>query len=116
MKKTTKEANGTSFHDTTIRCSVKLLKEILGECTYGNNDGQDKVNYEWIMETEDGDVYLKHEDYKNKFIKLDELLNKFQDQVYLSIVLHQEEKEFISNFLLGTKYEYLIPHILNQKY
>ena len=56
MKKTTKEANGTSFHDTTIRCSVKLLKEILGECTYGNNDGQDKVDYEWIMETEDGHV------------------------------------------------------------
>lgn len=61
MKKTTKEANGTSFHDTTIRCSVKLLKEILGECTYGNNDGQDKVNYEWVMETEDGDVFTLYD-------------------------------------------------------
>jgi hypothetical protein len=97
---------------------IKMLMESKPEFSIVKEDNYINKYDENIdmIETEDGDVYLKHEDYKNKFIKLDELLNKFQDQVYLLIVLHQEEKEFISNFLLGTKYEYLIPHILNQKY
>ena len=97
---------------------IKMLMESKPEFSIVKEDNYINKYDENIdmIETEDGDVYLKQEDYKNKFIKLDELLNKFQDQVYLLIVLHQEEKEFISNFLLGTKYEYLIPHILNQKY
>jgi hypothetical protein len=96
---------------------IKILMEskpefnIVKEDNYINKYGE-SID---MIETEDGDVYLKHEDYKNKFIKLDELLNKFQDEIYLSIVLHQEEKEFITNFLLETKYEYTIPYILKQK-
>jgi hypothetical protein len=96
---------------------IKILMEskpefnIVKEDNYINKYGE-SID---MIETEDGDVYLKHEDYKNKFIKLDELLNKFQDEIYLSIVLHQEEKEFITNFLSGTKYEYTIPYILKQK-
>jgi hypothetical protein len=61
MKPTTKSANGTSFHDTTIRMSVKQLKEILGEPVYDGNDGQDKTNYEWEMETDSGDVFTVYD-------------------------------------------------------
>lgn len=61
MKKTTKEPNGTSFHDTVITCTVQTLKDILGEETYGNNDGEDKVNYEWVLETEKGDVFTVYD-------------------------------------------------------
>lgn len=61
MKPTTQDADGTSFHDTTIITSVKQLTEILGEPCYDGNDGEDKVNYEWIMETDDGDVFTVYD-------------------------------------------------------
>jgi hypothetical protein len=104
---------------------IKTLMEtksdfsIVREDNYINKYGE---NIDMI-ETEDGDVYLKHEDYKNEFIKFDDLVRvyrwssygpKYEDQTKLSIVLHSEEKEFVTNFLLGTKYEYLIPDIIKQ--
>jgi hypothetical protein len=55
MKPTKKSISGTSFHDTTIVASVKQIIEICGEPYDESNTGKDKVNYEWIMETEDGD-------------------------------------------------------------
>ena len=61
MKKTSQSANGTSFHDTTICCSVATLKEVLGDPDYDGNDGQDKVNFEWVMETENGDVFTVYD-------------------------------------------------------
>jgi hypothetical protein len=97
---------------------IKTLMEtksefnIVKEDNYTNKYGE---NIDMI-ETEDGDVYIKHEDYKNDFIKLDNLFINYDDQITFFIVLHQEEKEFISNFLLETKYEYLIPHFLNKKH
>ena len=57
MRPTTKSTNGTSFHDTTIRCSVNDLREILGEPINESNDGSDKVNFEWDMETDEGEVF-----------------------------------------------------------
>lgn len=70
MKATTKESNRTSFHGTVINCTVQTLKDILGTQTYGNNDGRDKVNYEWVMETADGDVFTVY-DWK-KYRPLDD--------------------------------------------
>lgn len=61
MRQTTKSAVGTSFHKTTLKCSVNTLIEILGEPMYDGNDGEDKVNFEWEMETEDGDVFTVYD-------------------------------------------------------
>jgi len=63
MKKTFKEVNGTSFHSTVIEATVNELKQILGEPDYDGNDGEDKVNFEWEMETNNGDVFTVY-DYK----------------------------------------------------
>ena len=41
---------GTSFHDTTIQCSVEQMKAVLGEPDFYDNDGADKVNFEWMRE------------------------------------------------------------------
>ena len=57
MKQTKKSVAGTSFHDTVIWTTVKGLKQILGEPTFNQNTGEDKVNYEWNMETSEGDVF-----------------------------------------------------------
>lgn len=61
MKKTLQSPNGTSFHDTTIKCSVSTLIEILGEPYYSGNDGEDKVNFEWNMETDEGDIFTVYD-------------------------------------------------------
>ena len=56
MKKTEKSADGTSFHNTTIITTVNELVEVLGEPTYQQNTGDDKVNVEWICDNYLGDV------------------------------------------------------------
>jgi hypothetical protein len=66
-----------------------------------------------MIETKDGDVYFKHEDFHNQFIKFDDLLKL--NHLKLVVILNSEEKKFVCGFLSGTKYEYLIPHIMEQK-
>jgi len=61
MKKTTKSTNGTSFHGETISASVNDLIRILGEPTNEQNDGSDKVNFEWEMELDNGEVFTVYD-------------------------------------------------------
>jgi hypothetical protein len=49
--KTNTNISGTSFFGGEIECSVNDLIKVLGEPTYNSNDGQDKTNIEWNMET-----------------------------------------------------------------
>jgi hypothetical protein len=56
MKKTEKSINGTSFHDVVINSSINELTQLLGEPSYYDNSGDDKVNVEWDCELEDGRV------------------------------------------------------------
>jgi len=42
----------TSFHGTVFNASVADLRKILGEPRYKVNDGRDKTNFQWVMETE----------------------------------------------------------------
>jgi len=53
-KKTNKSSVGSSFHNDTITASVAELEAILGPATYENNNGKDKVNFEWECELESG--------------------------------------------------------------
>jgi len=61
MKKTFKETSGTSFHSTVIEATVNEMKHVLGEPHYDGNDGQDKINFEWEMETNNGDVFTVYD-------------------------------------------------------
>ena len=70
MKKTDKSADGTSFHNHTFSATVGGLRKALGEPYCEQNDGEDKVNFEWIMETEDGTVFTVY-DWK-EYRQLDE--------------------------------------------
>lgn len=60
-KKTNQTPNGTSFHGTVIVCSANELKTVLGEPTYEDNTGEDKVNLEWVCETENGKVFTVYD-------------------------------------------------------
>jgi hypothetical protein len=61
MQRTFQSIGGTSFHNTTIKCSVSTLIKVLGEPEYFPNDGEDKVNFEWEMETNEGDVFTVYD-------------------------------------------------------
>ena len=71
MKATFKSATGTSFHNTTFSATVGDLRKILGEPCCEQNDGEDKVNFEWVMETNDGEVFTVY-DWKEYHV-IDEL-------------------------------------------
>ena len=72
MRPTTKSANGTSFHGTTITTSVQKLRKVLGEPNYSPNDGMDKVNFEWQAEPEFGDVFTVYDWKEYRKIREDE--------------------------------------------
>jgi hypothetical protein len=64
--------SGTSFHNSTITATVNELIAALGEPQYQSNDGQDKVNFEWDCETEDGDVFTIYDWKEYRRISKDE--------------------------------------------
>lgn len=64
--------SGTSFHNSTITASVNELIAALGEPQYQSNDGQDKVNFEWECETEEGDVFTIYDWKEYRSISTDE--------------------------------------------
>jgi predicted secreted protein len=56
-KKTYQDTDGTSFHGVVIRATVNQLISAFGEPTIVDNTGEDKTNYEWDMETNEGEVF-----------------------------------------------------------
>jgi hypothetical protein len=74
MKKTNSSVDGTSFHDVVIKASVNHLISVLGEPTIQDNTGEDKVNFEWDCETEDGDVFTIYDWKEYRKLDLDELI------------------------------------------
>jgi hypothetical protein len=61
MKQTKKSPMGTSFHGTVFNASVADLRKILGEPDMEQNDGRDKVNFEWTMQTENGKIFTVYD-------------------------------------------------------
>ena len=72
-KKSYKDTNGTSYHDTTISATVNQLTAAFGE-PYDNNTGEDKVNFEWDMETEDGEVFTIYDWKEYRIISKNEII------------------------------------------
>jgi hypothetical protein len=56
-KKTNSSTDGTSFQGVTIFTNVQDLTRAFGEPTIQDNTGEDKVNFEWDMETDEGNVF-----------------------------------------------------------
>jgi hypothetical protein len=71
-KKTYQSTDGTSFHGVTIRATVNQLISAFGEPSDDSNTGEDKVNFEWDMETEEGEVFTIYDWKKYRMIDVDE--------------------------------------------
>jgi hypothetical protein len=74
MKNTNQSTNGTSFHGSTFTATVQDLRKILGEPDSETNDGDDKVNFEWEMETDDGEVFTVYDWKEYRRLEEDELI------------------------------------------
>ena len=73
-KKTYQSTDGTSFHGITIRASVEQLTKAFGDPTIVDNTGDDKVNYEWDMETDEGEVFAIYDWKYYRPLKSDEIV------------------------------------------
>lgn len=74
-KLTDKSADGTGFHGTTITTTPQKLIDALGEPQWDGNDGSDKTNFDWICETEDGDVFTIYDWKYYRPLKMDEIVD-----------------------------------------
>jgi hypothetical protein len=70
-KKTYKNVDGTSFQNVTFKATVEQLTNAFGDPD-DNNTGEDKVNFVWDMETENGDVFTIYDWKEYRKIDLDE--------------------------------------------
>ena len=73
-KKSNQSTDGTSFQNVTFKASVQQLINVFGEPTVHDNTGEDKVNFEWDMETEDGDVFTIYDWKEYRKLDLDETI------------------------------------------
>jgi len=68
------KAIGTSWHGAIVKASVNELTGILGEPLCATNDGEDKTNFEWCMETANGDVFTVYDWKEYRVLDLDETI------------------------------------------
>ena len=66
--------SSTSFFGTTFLASVNQLIEVIGQPTIQDNIGEDKTNFEWDMELEDGTVFSIYDWKEYRTIGLDEVI------------------------------------------
>jgi hypothetical protein len=71
-KETNQSTNGTSFQDVTFKASVQQLTNAFGEPDYSSNTGEDKVNFEWVLETDEGNVFAIYDWKEYRELDLDE--------------------------------------------
>jgi len=66
--------HGTSFFNTTITTSVNELIRVLGEPQYEDNTGEDKTNFDFVCETDEGDIFTIYDWKYYRPIEKDEII------------------------------------------
>jgi hypothetical protein len=94
VKHTRKSSGGTSFHGTTIKTTVGKLKELFPNSYYEQNDGSDKSNYDFTLETSTGDVFTIY-DWKTYRPIGDNEMVSFHIGGHNSTVTEQAKNELI---------------------
>jgi hypothetical protein len=73
MKPTNQSTSGTSFHGSIVHASVNEMKQVLGNVKYYGAVG-DKVQHEWEMENEFGNVFTVYDWKEYRSYTDDELI------------------------------------------
>ena len=74
MKKTNKSTSGTSFLGVTILTSIEQLEKINLIPVCEQNDGKDKINFEFELETESGEPFTIYDWKMYRAIERDEII------------------------------------------
>jgi hypothetical protein len=72
MKPTKQNISGTDFFGDEVSCSLETMTKLLGQPPAGPFI-DDKAQYEWLMELEDGTVFTVY-DYKHRKIEQDTIV------------------------------------------
>ena len=104
FKQTTQSPIGTSFHDTIINASVNDLTKVLGEPQYDANHGTDKINFEWMMELNDGSVFTVYDYKEYRVLDKREIIEWHVGG--LNGLVTERAKGFIKEALSGVKDEW----------
>ena len=104
FKQTTQSPIGTSFHDTVINASVNDLTKVLGEPQYDTNHGTDKINFEWMMELNDGSVFTVYDYKEYRVLDKREIIEWHVGG--LNGLVTERAKGFIKEALSGVKDEW----------
>jgi len=67
-------AHGTSFYNTTITTTVNELIRVLGKPQCEFNTGEDKTNFDFVCETDNGDVFTIYDWKYYRPLDLDETI------------------------------------------
>ena len=73
-KKTNSSVDGTSFYGVTFTSSIQDLINVLGQPQYIDNSGEDKVNFYWEMETDEGDIFTIYDWKEYRTLDLNETI------------------------------------------
>ena len=73
MKRSNK-TGGTSFHGVTLTTTPQQLIDALGEPQYFSNDGSDKTNMDYSLETEDEIAFTIYDWKEYRPLQMDELI------------------------------------------
>jgi hypothetical protein len=71
-KHTEKSGSGTSFHSVVLSATPQQLVDLFPNSYHNNNDGSDKVNFDFTLETESGDVFTIYDWKEYRSIGKDE--------------------------------------------
>jgi len=92
IKKTEQSADGTSFHGITIETTLGRLRAAFGDPQWESNDGEDKSNIDYTLETSDGDVFTVYDWKEYRPIGEDEVLD-FHIGAYNSHIAFEAKQE-----------------------
>lgn len=73
-KFTDKSASGTSFHFVELEATPQQLIDLFPNSYYNRNDGSDKVNIEFTLETESGDVFTIYDWKEYRPLEMNEII------------------------------------------
>ena len=74
MKSTTQNLDGSSFYGSSITATVQDMIDALGTPYYYENKGDDKTNYEWECETENGHPVTIYDYKEYRSLEFDDLI------------------------------------------
>ncbi len=73
-KHTEKSASGTSFYSVVFSATPQQLIDLFPNSYYGQNDGSDKTNFDFTLETKDGNVFTIYDWKEYRPLDMNEII------------------------------------------